>query len=53
LGRLEEARAEAAEVLRIQSDYTITGTARRIMVFKSAQDGEHLFEGLRMAGVPE
>jgi hypothetical protein len=42
-----------AEVLRIQPSFTISGTARWTMPFKSAQDGEHLFEGLRMAGVPE
>jgi adenylate cyclase len=53
LGQLEEARAAVAEVLRIQPDFTIGGTARWTMPFKSAQDGEHLFEGLRMAGVPE
>jgi adenylate cyclase len=52
LGRLEQARAEAAEVLRIQPGFTVTGTPRRTMVFKSAQDGEHYFEGLRMAGLP-
>jgi adenylate cyclase len=53
LDQLEEARAEVAEVLRIQPDYTISGTARPTMPFKSARDGEHLFEGQRMAGVPE
>jgi adenylate cyclase len=52
-GRPEQARAEVAEVLRIQPSFTISGTARWTMPFKSAQDGEHLFEGLRMAGVPE
>jgi adenylate cyclase len=53
LGRMEEARAEAAEVLRIHPDYTVTGTARRIMAFKSAEDAEHFFDGLRKAGLPE
>jgi hypothetical protein len=42
-----------AEILRIQPDYTINGTTKHTNPFKSAQDGEHLFEGLRMAGVPE
>jgi hypothetical protein len=50
---MEEARAEAAEVLRIHPDYTVTGTARRIMAFKSAEDAEHFFDGLRKAGLPE
>jgi adenylate cyclase len=53
LGQLEQARAHAAEVLRIQPDFTISGTAKWTMPFKSARDGEHLFEGLRMAGMPE
>jgi adenylate cyclase len=53
LGRVEEARAEAAEVLRIHPGYTIVGTARRIMGFKSAKDAEHYLDGLRKAGLPE
>jgi adenylate cyclase len=53
LGQLQEARAEVAETLRIQPDYTITGTARRIMGFKSARDDKHWSEGLRKAGLPE
>jgi adenylate cyclase len=53
LGRMDEAQAEAAEALRIQHDYTITGAAKRIMGFKSAEDAEHFFDGLRKAGLPE
>ena len=53
LGMVEEARAEVAEVLRIQPDYTIAGTARLIMGFKSAKDAKHLFDGLRKSGLPE
>jgi adenylate cyclase len=53
LGLLEEARAEAAEVLRVQPNYTITGTQRRLMAFKCAKDGRHFFDGLRKAGLPE
>jgi tetratricopeptide (TPR) repeat protein len=34
LGLLEEARAEAAEVLRISPKYTIDGTQRQLAVFK-------------------
>ena len=33
-GKLEEARAEVAEVLRIQPSYTIEGTEKRYSVFK-------------------
>ena len=53
LRQLEEARAESAEVLRIQPNYTIGGTARRIALFKSANDRKHFFDGLRKAGLPE
>jgi adenylate cyclase len=52
LGRLDEARAEAAEVLRIDPKYTIDGTQRRLALFKP-EDAEHLFDGLRKAGLPE
>ena len=53
LGRLDEARAEAAEVLRIDPKYTIDGTQRRLALFKRPEDAEHLFDGLRKAGLPE
>jgi adenylate cyclase len=53
LGRLDEAYAKAAEVLRIDPKYTIDGTARRLDLFKRAGDAEHLFDGLRKAGLPE
>jgi adenylate cyclase len=52
LGRLEEARAEAAEVLRIDPDLTITRTVRRLVAFKQAKDDKHFFDGLRKAGLP-
>jgi adenylate cyclase len=53
LGHLDEARAEAAEVLRIDPKYTIDGTQRRLALFKRPEDVEHLFDGLRKAGLPE
>jgi adenylate cyclase len=53
LGRLEEARTEAAEVMRIQPTYTINGSQTRLAVFKKAQDAAHFFDGLRKAGLPE
>ena len=53
LGQLDEAHAEAAEVLRIDPKYTIDGTQRRLALFKRPEDAEHLFDGLRKAGLPE
>jgi adenylate cyclase len=53
LGQHEEARAEVAEVLRLQPNYTISGTARRVIAFKHAKDDKHFFDGLRKAGLPE
>jgi adenylate cyclase len=52
LGQLDEARAEAAEVLRIDPKYTIAGTARRLALFKRPEDAVHMFDGLRKAGLP-
>jgi adenylate cyclase len=53
LGRLDEARAEAAEVLRIDRNYTNDGTQRRMSLFERPEDAEHLFDALRKAGLPE
>jgi adenylate cyclase len=53
LGRLDEAHAEAAEVLRIDPKYTIDGTQRRLALNKRPEDTEHLLDGLRKAGLPE
>src|SRR5262245_57999660 len=53
LGRLDEAHAEAAEVLRIDPKYTIDGTERRLFLCKRPEDAEHLFDGLRKVGLPE
>jgi adenylate cyclase len=53
LGQLDEARAEAAEVLRLDPKYTIDGTQRRLALFKRPEDTEHLLDGLRKAGLPE
>jgi adenylate cyclase len=50
LGQLEEARAEAAEVLRINPGFTIESPKR---VFKDPKDNEHLIDGLRKAGLLE
>lgn len=53
LGRLEEARAEADEVLRIEPNYTIQGTQRQLSVYKDPMDVEHFLDGLRKAGLPK
>ena len=51
-GQLDEARAEAAEVLRINPGFTIQ-SYKRIVVFKDPKDTEHRLDGLRKAGLPE
>jgi adenylate cyclase len=53
LGRSEDARLEAAEVLRVNPRYTISGTQTRVSILKRAEDTEHLVGGLRKAGLPE
>lgn len=53
LGQLDEAHAEAAEILRIDPKYTIDGTQRQLALFKRTEDVEHFLDGLRKAGLPE
>jgi adenylate cyclase len=53
LGRLEEARTEVAEVLRIEPTWTIEGAGAQLTSFKRIQDTGHYFDGLRKAGLPE
>jgi adenylate cyclase len=53
LGDIEKARAEAAEVLRIDPKWTIEGAGMRLSAFKRTEDAEHYFDGLRKAGLPE
>ena len=52
LGRAGDARAEAAEVLRVNPQYTI-GTQKQVSILKRSEDSEHLVDGLRKAGLPE
>ena len=52
LGNIEQARAEAAEVLRIDPKWTIDGTQALVTPFKRPEDAEHFFDGLRKAGLP-
>jgi adenylate cyclase len=54
-GQLEEARTEAAEVLRINPGFTIESCWKPILVLvhKHLEDLEHRLDGLRKAGLPE
>jgi adenylate cyclase len=52
LGNIEEAKAEAAEVLRINPSFTIEQW-KRFVVYKYPEDVEHRVEGMRKAGLPE
>jgi len=51
-GQLEEARAAAAEVLRINPGFTIE-SSKRILVYKDPKDLKHFIDGMRKAGLPE
>jgi adenylate cyclase len=53
MGKLEEARAAVAEVMRLWHNYTISGTSRPMITFKNPDDDQHYFDGLRKAGLPE
>jgi len=52
LGQFEEARTEAAEVLRITPGFTIE-RYKRLTVYRDPKDAEHRLDGLRKAGLPE
>jgi tetratricopeptide (TPR) repeat protein len=53
LEQMEDARAEAAKVLQLDPDFTIDRTARSTIAFKYNEDGEHCFDAMRKAGLPE
>jgi adenylate cyclase len=53
LGRCDDAAAEAAEVLRLDPGFTISGSAKRMLTFKHPSDAEDAFSALRSAGLPE
>jgi len=50
LGRMDEARVAAAEVIRIKPDFAFSKLRRANW---SANDTEHLWDGMRKAGLPE
>jgi TolB-like protein/Tfp pilus assembly protein PilF len=52
-GREDEARAEAAEVLRIDPNFSIEGFKKFILVYKDQDYRENMIEGLRKAGLPD
>ena len=51
LGRMEEARAAAAQVIRLKPDFTISKD--RGGWWQDRKDLENIREGLRKAGLPE
>ncbi len=51
LGRIGEAKAEAAEYLKHDPDYTMA--IEHTWPYKNQEDLEHLLDGYRMAGLPE
>jgi adenylate cyclase len=54
LGQLEEARAETAEVLRIDPSFTVAKSRQTFLYFwKNPEDAEHIIDGLRKADLPE
>ena len=52
-GFQEDAEREVTELLGIDPNHTIDGYYRRVPPYKLASDAEHLFAGLRKAGLPE
>jgi adenylate cyclase len=52
-GRVEEANAETAETLRLDSSFTVSGTAKSLAAFKHPKDDEHFLGALRRAGFPD
>jgi adenylate cyclase len=52
LGQLDNARSEAAEVLRIDPSYTIDRSPV-VTCLKRPEDFQHFWDGLRKAGLPE
>jgi adenylate cyclase len=53
VGQVERAREEAAAVMLMEPNFTIERIAKQHCPFNRSEDAEHLFEGLRKAGLPE
>jgi adenylate cyclase len=50
LGRLDEARAQVGEALRLKPDFRLSAVK---LFYKNPTDAEHVIEGMRKAGFPE
>jgi TolB-like protein/Flp pilus assembly protein TadD len=50
LGKLNEAHQQAAEALRLKPDFRFSAEK---LLYKNSADAEHVFEGMRKAGLPE
>jgi adenylate cyclase len=50
LGRLDEARAQTVEALRLKPDFRLSAVK---LYYKNPADAEHVFDGMRKAGLPE
>jgi adenylate cyclase len=53
VGELDHAREEAEAVTQMQPDYGINAIGKHFSPFKRPDDAEHLFDGLRKAGLLE
>jgi adenylate cyclase len=52
LGQLEDARAQAAQIRRLDPHFIAARTFRRATTFWRPEDAEHIADGLRKAGLP-
>jgi len=52
LEKVDDARTEAAEVLRLYPMWTIEAAGKPLSPFKHERDAKHFFGGLRKAGLP-
>ena len=50
LDRMDEARAEVAEVLRLDPDFTLAGQR---LSYKNPADEAHILDAMRKAGLPD
>jgi hypothetical protein len=52
LGQLDEAHVRAAEALRLKPDFRISDVTL-VWSYKNTADADHVFEGMRKAGLPD
>ncbi len=50
LGQIDEARAQANEVLRLKPDFRLSAIR---LFYKNSADAQHVLEGMRKAGLPD